>query len=233
MATPPPTAALAGIPSGLQGQGPWLGRRQIFIRFAGEAETATMYTAQALVNELRRATARSAFHSVAVGGRDVLANGEFLAAALDGLGAELPVLLSTDGQRPEALPEVGRRVALVQVTLDAAAPDPVAERAVATLRVAAHLGTEHALVLASGGAGAGGAGGPPASDAQILRAVERAHAASGGTIIVVHPDPAGDGREPDAPRSLESRWIGLMERLVALHPDTRLALRLPPPVGLT
>jgi hypothetical protein len=233
MATPPPTAALAGIPSGLQGQGPWLGRRQVFVRFAGEAETATMYTAQALVNELRRATARSAYHSIAVGGRDALANDEFLVAALDGLGSTLPVLLATDGQRPEALAQVGRRVSLVQVALDAAAPDAVVERAIASLRVAAHLGTEHALVLASGGPVAGSAGGATASDAQLLRAVERAHAASGGTIIVVHPDPAGDGREPDVSRGVESRWIALMERLVALHADTRLALRIPAPVGLT
>ncbi|MFL5582559.1 MAG: hypothetical protein ACJ8AO_19490, partial [Gemmatimonadaceae bacterium] len=148
MRAPLPTAALAGIPSGLQGQGPWLGRRQLFIRFAGEAETATMYTAAALANELRRATSRSAFHSIAIGGRDALANTEFLAAALDALASPLPVLLATDGQRPEALAGVGRRVALVQVSLDPAAPDAVAERAVETLRAAAHARTEHALVLA-------------------------------------------------------------------------------------
>ena len=36
-----PTAALAGVPAGLQAQGVWSGRRQIFVRFAAEAETAT------------------------------------------------------------------------------------------------------------------------------------------------------------------------------------------------
>ena len=66
-----PTAALAGIPAGLQAQGVWTGRRQLFVRFAGEAETATMYTADALANEIERATTRSRFHSVAVGGRDI------------------------------------------------------------------------------------------------------------------------------------------------------------------
>ena len=55
-----PTAALAGVPAGLQAQGVWSGRRQIFVRFAAEAETATMYTADALANELRRSTSRSA-----------------------------------------------------------------------------------------------------------------------------------------------------------------------------
>ena len=49
-----PTAALAGIPAGLQAQGVWAGRRQLLIRFAAEAETATMYTADALANDLDR-----------------------------------------------------------------------------------------------------------------------------------------------------------------------------------
>jgi hypothetical protein len=46
-------AALAGVPSGVQTQGPWAGRRQLFVRFANEAETATMYTATALANALK------------------------------------------------------------------------------------------------------------------------------------------------------------------------------------
>ena len=57
-----PTAALAGIPAGLQAQGIWAGRRQLFIRFAAEAETATMYTADALANEFKRSTSLSSFH---------------------------------------------------------------------------------------------------------------------------------------------------------------------------
>ena len=47
-----PAAALAGVPTGVQAQGAWGGRRQLFVRFAAEAETATMYTAQALAKEL-------------------------------------------------------------------------------------------------------------------------------------------------------------------------------------
>ena len=42
--TPMAAAALAGVPAGVQAQGVWAGRRQLFVRFAGEAETATMYT---------------------------------------------------------------------------------------------------------------------------------------------------------------------------------------------
>src|SRR4029077_13406782 len=76
-----PTAALAGIPAGLQAQGVWAGRRQLFIRFAAEAETATMYTAEALASEIRRSTSRSAFHSISIPGRDPLANVEYLSAA--------------------------------------------------------------------------------------------------------------------------------------------------------
>ena len=44
--TTPTFAALAGVPAGIQAQGLWMGRRQLFVRFAGEAETATMYTSE-------------------------------------------------------------------------------------------------------------------------------------------------------------------------------------------
>src|SRR3954471_1201853 len=93
-----PTAALAGVPAGLQAQGAWAGRRQLFVRFAAEAETATMYTADALANELRRSTARSAFHSISISGRDPLANVEYLQAAFGKVQTLLPVMLDCDGQ---------------------------------------------------------------------------------------------------------------------------------------
>ena len=71
--TPPPLgAALAGIPSGVRSTGPWAGRRQLFVRFAGIAETATMFTADALRNELARLTQRSVYHSIAICGGDPL-----------------------------------------------------------------------------------------------------------------------------------------------------------------
>ena len=70
---PSMSAALAGIPAGVQTLGPWTGRRQLFVKFAGEAETATIYTAEALRGELTRLTARSRYHSVAIIGRDALA----------------------------------------------------------------------------------------------------------------------------------------------------------------
>src|SRR5207248_4705041 len=101
-----PTAALAGIPAGLQSQGVWAGRHQLFVRFAAEAETATMYTADALANELRRSTGRSSFHSIAISGRDPLANVEYLCAAFDKVSTNLPVMLDTDGQRPAEIGEL-------------------------------------------------------------------------------------------------------------------------------
>src|SRR5881296_1198008 len=95
-----PTAALAGIPAGLQAQGIWAGRRQLFVRFAGEAETATMYTADALANEMERATTRSRFHSISIGGRDPLGNVEYLQAAFGAKQVAVPVMLDCEGQRP-------------------------------------------------------------------------------------------------------------------------------------
>src|ERR1051326_6357394 len=101
-----PTAALAGIPAGLQAQGLWVGHRQLFVRFAAEAETATMYTADALANELRRWTGRSVFHSISVSGRDPLANVDYLKACFAKQPTTLPVMLDSDGQRPEGVDDV-------------------------------------------------------------------------------------------------------------------------------
>ena len=86
-----------------------------------------------------------------------------------------------------------------------------------TVAAAAKAGREHALVVCPA---------EDTSDAQILRIVEQAHAASDGTMIVVHPFPG-----PDL-RTLDRRWAALLEGAMALHGDVRLALRLPPPVGM-
>ena len=212
-----PTAALAGVPSGVQSQGPWIGRRQLFVRFAGEAETATMYTAAALAGELRKLSTRSVYHSVAIGGRDPLGNTEFLAAAFGQWAPTLPVMLDLDGQRPESLRALDGHFALAQVTIDPDAPAGSIERAMETLGAVAGMGREHALVLVPG---------EDTSDGQVLRAIERAHAASGGTISVVHPPP---GVETSM---LDRRWGMLLEQAMRVHPDTRLLARVPPPVGM-
>jgi len=211
-----PTAALAGIPAGLQAQGVWAGRRQLFVRFAAEAETATMYTADALANELKRSTGRSSFHSIAISGRDPLANVDYLKAAFEKVSTNLPVMLDTDGQRPQEITEVKRFVTLTQVTLDGATLDAQNDRAFESIQAAAGAGMQHALVVCAD---------ERTTDAHMLRIVERTHAASDKTVLVVHP---GGGTPVDRDR----RWTTLFERASALHGDVRLALRLPPPTGM-
>lgn len=211
-----PTAALAGVPSGLQAQGVWIGRRQLFIRFAAEAETATMYTAAAIAQELKRAASRSAFHSICVSGRDPLANLEFLETAFKSSAPPLPVMLDIDGQRPDGVSTLAKHVTLVQVTVEGnAMTDPSVERALATIGAAEAEDLEHALVLAPG---------EQTSDGQLLRIVEQTHAASDKTVVVIHPP-------PNTPVDRDRRWVTLVERSAALHADVRLSLRLPPPTG--
>lgn len=211
-----PTAALAGVPTGLQAHGIWVGRRQLFVRFAAEAETATMYTAAAIAQELKRGAARSAFHSISVGGRDPLANLEFLEAALKANEAPLPVMLDIDGQRPEGIKPISKHLEMVQVTVEGSGmSEPNVERALATLKAAEAEKLGHALVLAPG---------EQTSDGQLLRIVEQAHAASAKTVVVIHPP-------YNTPVDRDRRWVTLIERSAALHADVRLSLRLPPPTG--
>src|SRR5918992_2441416 len=193
-----PTAALAGVPAGLQAQGVWAGRRQLFVRFAAEAETATMYTADALAQELKRLIARSTFHSVSVSGRDPLANDEYLCTTFDKHVPAIPMMLDTDGQRPTELGLVAKYLGLIQVTLEGstAATETSVERGLESLRIAARQGVQHALVLAPD---------ERTSDGQLLRIVEQAHGTSGDTMIIVHP-PA------NVPVDRDRRWMMLLER---------------------
>ena len=211
-----PTAALAGIPAGLQAQGVWAGRRQLFVRFAAEAETATMYTADALANEIRRGTSRSTFHSISISGRDPLANVDYIKAALDKVTTELPVMLDTDGQRPAEIAEVRKFLKMVQVTVEGGTIEMQSDRAIESLKVAAEHGLAHALVINADAT---------SSDAHFLRIVERAHVTSGATSVIVHPGPT-------TPVDRDRRWTTLFERLSGIHGDVRLALRLPPPTGM-
>ncbi len=216
-ATPVLAAALAGIPSGIQRQGAWAGRRQVFIRFAGAAETAQMYTADALARELTRALGRTVYHSVCVTGRDAFGNADFLAAALKQLPPGTEVMADTDGQRPEALTLLYPYLSLVQVTIDPPPASPALEHVVATLRAAASLGRPHALTIA---------GTDEASDADYLQIVEQAHAASEATAIVIHPGPTSERGV------LDKRWSTLIEHASARHRDIRLLARLSGPATM-
>lgn len=215
---PVAAAALAGVPSGVQSQGAWVGRRQLFVRFAGEAETATMYSATALVRELDRQRSRSQFHSVSIGGRDPLGNVPFLLAAFAEATIGLPVMLDTDGQRPAALPELAPHLTLVQVTLEFSGPDAATTHAMGTISAAAAADREHALVLCPR---------EDTSDVQLLRVVEQASQASAKTEIVIHPPLSGG----DAV-TLDRRWSTVLEQALNTHQNCRLAMRIPPPAGL-
>ena len=215
VATTGPTAALAGVPTGIQAQGVWTGRRQLFVRFAAEAETATMYTAQAIAQELKRAAGRSVYHSICIGGRDPLLNIDFLMAAVSAGPLPLPVMLDADGQRPEGVKAIAKHLALAQITLEGSLSEALLERAVESLKEAADAGIEHAMVLAPSDA---------ITDGQMLRVIEQTHAASDKAIVVIHPPMT-------LPVDRDRRWVMLMEKASALHKDTRLVLRLPPPTG--
>jgi organic radical activating enzyme len=212
---PSQTAALAGIPAGIQAAGPWSGRRQLFVRFADEAETATMYTADALKSELKRLAARSRYHSIAIAGRDPLAEWEYLVVALKD-GSPLPVMLDHDGQRPEALDPLLRVLTLVQVEVNGTEAHPELERMCASLTLAAKKHVKHALVIAPAS---------ETSDALLLRIVEQAGTASEETEIIVHPT-------VDTIADPDRRWILWLERASQVHGDVRVVPRLPAPTGM-
>jgi hypothetical protein len=212
-----PTAALAGTPAGVQGHGYWTGRRQLVVRFAGEAETAVMYTAEALAQELKRLLAKSVFHSLAVTGRDTLGHGEYLEAVFTAWEPTVPVLLDTDGQRPEVMRDLKRWPSVLQVTLAADAGAALVERALQTLREASAAGLEHALALDVT---------DQTSDGQLLRIVEQAHEATERVAVVVHPSAHAEAA------GLDRRWSTLLEQATMRHGDVRLVRRIPPPLGL-
>ena len=176
-----------------------------------------MYRADALAREIDRILARSRYHSIAISGRDALGNPEFLATVLGQVTTKTPVMVDTDGERPEAIALLKDWLTLVQVSMELSSNSRPIDRPLDTLREAAAAGCEHALVLVAR---------DDTSDAQLIRIVEQAHGASAGTMIVVHPGPAGE--RP----TLDRRWATLIEQAIAIHPDTRLAIRIPGPAAL-
>jgi hypothetical protein len=143
-------------------------------------------------------------------------NIDYLCAAFAKPPVDLPVMLDTDGQRPEAIPALKKLVGLTQVTLEGQTLEGSTERGLRTLHAAAEAGMQHALVLCSS---------EQTSDAQLLRIVEQARGVSGATQIVIHPPPG-------VPVDRDRRWMTLLERAAALHNDVRFALKLPPPTGM-
>ncbi len=210
-ATPVLTAALAGVPIGIQRQGVWQGRRQIFVRFAGPAETATMYTADALARELARGLERSVFHSVCVSGRDALGNADYITAALSQLRGGVPVIVDTDGQRPDAVAAVHAHVSMLQITLEPPISAVALERALQSVTAAVTLKCGHAVVVA---------GSDETSDAEYLQIVEEVHKVSPDAPIVLHPGQSTE-RGP-----MDRRWSVLLEHAMARHRDVAVHVRL-------
>jgi hypothetical protein len=212
---PPVAAALAGVPVALQQQGVWSGRRQLFIRFAGAAETAMMYTADALTRELQRALERSQVHSICIAGRDALANDTFLVASLRQLTTSVPIMLDTDGQRPTAIEKLQPYLRLVQITVETSIEAPALERVAESVKQCDRLGLDVALAIS---------GRDNASDSDYLRIVESIAKASPRVMVVMHPSPAEE-RKP-----LDRRWSMLVEQASMRLPDVRVVLRLTGPV---
>ena len=199
------SAALAGIPAGLQCRGPWSGRRQLTVRFAVEAETATIYTADALTGELTRLMKRSRYHSIAIIGDDALAEEEFLRAAFREKPA-LPLMLDHDGQRPASLEGLLDVLSLVQVSLDGSEAAPLVERVCWTLAATARRHVAHAVALTPQ---------EGLSDGALLRIVEQVHKASAETQLVLH-------RSSEADPEQDRRWLMWLEQAMAVHGDVRV-----------
>jgi hypothetical protein len=216
MRTSGPATAIAGIVPGVQAQGVWTGRRQLFVRFAAEAETAVLYTSEMLARQIARVVEHSPLHSVSFSGRDPLANADLIADVLDRWQASIPVMLDCDGQRPDAVPRIAGAVTMIQVTFTFDTAPASAERAVASLGAAAAGNRDHAAVLVPR---------EGTSDGQILRFVEQTHATAPGTKIVVHPVSGVDRT------SLDRRYAMLLEQAMTIHADTVLLMRLPAPLG--
>ncbi len=203
-------AALAGIPAGVQTLGPWTGRRQLFVKFAVEAETATIYTSDALCAELARLAGRSRYHSMAIVGRDALAESEFLLATIEQTGP-LPVMLDHDGQRPAALNGLLHALTLMQVTMDGSEGAAAVERTCTSVELAARKHVAHAVAIVPT---------DTLSDASLLQIVEQIHEASADTQIVVHP---AIERAPEH----ERRWVHWLQQSMAVHSDIRILPRWP------
>lgn len=211
MASTVQAAALSGLPLAIQRRGIWIGRRQLFVRFAGQAETAQMYTDHGLARAVERTLESSKVHSICVSGRDPLANPEFLAGALGKVASKVPVMVDSDGQRPESLAVVHPIVSMFQVTLEPPLGSTVLERAVDFLSRLVALGREHALTIA---------GTDHASDADYLQIVEHAHRVSPGVPVIIHPGPAAERG------GLDRRWLALLGEAVRSHSDVRVVARL-------
>jgi hypothetical protein len=176
-----------------------------------------MYTPDTMIRHMERALERSRPHSISLAGRDPLVGVNFLLATFQQKAPPVPVMLDADVARPEAVPELAFALTMVQVTIDFGAPSASSDRALEMLAAAAQAKLEHALVLPLR---------EGVADQVVLRLIEQARGVSAGTKIVVHPLP---GEEK---RGLDRRYASLLEQAASVHPDVRLTLPVPSPIGV-
>lgn len=126
------TAGLQEIFSSIQGEGPWVGRRQVFVRFnachlkcaycdtpqkpaaercrvepvSGSGEAVYLnnpVSAETVLDWIRRFSEQARHHSVSFTGGEPLLYVDFLKTLLPQVAPVLPVYLETSGTQPEAL----------------------------------------------------------------------------------------------------------------------------------
>ncbi len=220
-----PTAAIAAIMSGIQGHGLWTGRRQLFVRFAGEAETATLYSPEMLARALERALAAGSLHSISLAGKNPAGCAPFLVQAWSAWRASVPAMLDTDGHHSDSIAAFGSILSLVQVSVTMGDPESVTERALAILSECERHSVANALVISARDPSRDAVRDASSDDA-FARLVEQMHRASPGTKLVVHPPPGAE-RAP-----LDRRYSTMLERAAAIHGDVQLLMRIPAPVGV-
>jgi len=111
-------AGVSEVFSSIQGEGCWLGRKQIFVRFAGcnlscaycDTDTSEhrLLAPSQLAEEVRLMAAGGGFHSISLtGGEPLLAGPGFISEfARSAAGTGLPLHLETNSTLPGALREV-------------------------------------------------------------------------------------------------------------------------------
>lgn len=118
------TAQINEIFDSIQGEGPYIGYRQLFIRFCGcnincaycdtEFKTGTVYTTDELVNKINTYDLK-AIHSISLTGGEPLIHYEFLKEFLPRAGKK--IYLETNGTMPHALKEISGYTDIIAMDL--------------------------------------------------------------------------------------------------------------------
>ena len=118
------TAQINEIFDSIQGEGPYIGYRQLFIRFCGcnincaycdtEFKTGTVYTTDELVNKINTYDLK-AIHSISLTGGEPLIHYEFLKEFLPRAGKK--IYLETNGTMSRALEETAENIDIISMDI--------------------------------------------------------------------------------------------------------------------